>query len=800
MTNPNVEIPYTDKFYTQDCAEAAHHWFDFGLTVIPICTSTKKTAVKWDSWVESLSHWCITDHWEKNPTHELGAIVNSDFFVLDADSQEAQSALFGLESIFDVVPTLIVKTSKGVHHFFRKGQNTYAIAKGYSSKSEPHKIDIRTGRTKLEGRSMIILSPSRGKEILQIESDTVDGLTDVDQDFIDAVFQHNGEEPPRVRKPKQRSENHFVNTSSEVAEILGHISPDVSYSDWLAVLMGLHEKYNGSNDGLAIAARWSSGGTDYPGYSVIEDKWNSFTTAGGTTFAIVAKMAEDKGANLSEIAKRHQEWSEPLLFGEIETPTISVSLLPGWLGTMADNVSKMTQTPPAMAAVMGLAVVATCTAKRFEVSPHGEGYSEPLNLWTATAMPPASIKTAVKNAMVAPLEEWEREQALDMAEEIRDSKMKRNHASKRIEVLTKKAANEDDAVKRRLLEEEAAQVERDMPPAIIAPRLWTGDTTAETLQGLLVDHDERMAVLSDEGGIFEVMAGLYSDGRANLDVFLQGHAGGSVRVDRQSRTAHLDSPAVSFGLAIQPSILADMANGGKRKFRGNGCLARFLYTVPKSNIGSRDVRAVHQIPATVSAQYRAGIFDLLSIEPQKAITGHDDGPEVPRMLTLTHDARESWFAFWDMLESRQGEGGDLESISDWSGKLHGAALRVAGNFHLVEHGKNAPLQIGVETMELALDFSELLIDHAKAAFGLMDSDTSTGDSQKIFAWIVSEKLDQFKRGEVYRHFKGRFTGKTDRLDKALKDLETRAIVTPGTQKTSGRAATLYDVNPLVVVA
>jgi hypothetical protein len=40
----------------------------------------------------------------------------------------------------------------------------------------------------------------------------------------------------------------------------------------------------------------------------------------------------------------------------------------------------MTQTPPAMAAVMGLAVVATCTAKRFEVFPHGEGYSEGLFL------------------------------------------------------------------------------------------------------------------------------------------------------------------------------------------------------------------------------------------------------------------------------------------------------------------------------------------------------------------------------------------------------------------------------------
>ena len=56
-----------------------------------------------------------------------------------------------------------------------------------------------------------------------------------------------------------------------------------------------------------------------------------------------------------------------------------------------------------------------------------------------------------------------------------------------------------------------------------------------------------MAVLSDEGGIYEVMSGLYSDGRANIDVFLKSHAGSPVRVDRGTRTAHLNHPLSSFG-------------------------------------------------------------------------------------------------------------------------------------------------------------------------------------------------------------------------------------------------------------
>jgi putative DNA primase/helicase len=288
------------------------------------------------------------------------------------------------------------------------------------------------------------------------------------------------------------------------------------------------------------------------------------------------------------------------------------------------------------------------------------------------------------------------------------------------------------------------------------------------------------------------MAGLYSDGRANLDVFLQGHAGRAVRVDRQGRTAHLDAPALSFGLAIQPAILTDMANGGKRRFRGNGTLARFLYAVPRSNVGSRDVRAIYQIPATVSARYQAGLFALLEIPPQMI-----DGREVPRRLSLTPDALECWQAFAEMIEQRQGPDGNLESISDWSGKLPGAALRIAGNLHLVEHSTNTPGHIEAATVERALDLCELLIDHAVAAFALMEADPATADAKALLRWITAGRLEHFRRSDLWPKFKGRFTGKTERLDRALKELENRVILVAATEQTQGRAATVYTVNPAI---
>ena len=57
-------------------------------------------------------------------------------------------------------------------------------------------------------------------------------------------------------------------------------------------------------------------------------------------------------------------------------------------------------------------------------------------------------------------------------------------------------------------------------------RLIVDDVSPERLATLLRDHGGRIAVLSAEGDIFDVMAGRYSKGGVpNLGVFLKGHAG-----------------------------------------------------------------------------------------------------------------------------------------------------------------------------------------------------------------------------------------------------------------------------------
>lgn len=115
------------------------------------------------------------------------------------------------------------------------------------------------------------------------------------------------------------------------------------------------------------------------------------------------------------------------------------------------------------------------------------------------------------------------------------------------------------------------------------PRLIADDVTSEQAASLLADQGGKLAVLSPGGGIFATLAGRYS-GAPNLEVFLKGHAGDMLRVDRRSRPAeHVDWPALTRGLAVQPEVLRDIAQ--MPGFRGKGLLARILFAVPENTVG-----------------------------------------------------------------------------------------------------------------------------------------------------------------------------------------------------------------------
>jgi hypothetical protein len=151
------------------------------------------------------------------------------------------------------------------------------------------------------------------------------------------------------------------------------------------------------------------------------------------------------------------EWDDVVKFGETNTPEIPTSLLPGWLGTYAEAVRLNTQTPSGMSVMLALSTTAASVQRRFQVSPFGDSYIEPLSLWTVTALPPASRKTAVISAFTAPLSEWERNQAAERSSEISRREAERKVTQRRMDKLEVDASKEDDPLIRNKLIKEIAE-------------------------------------------------------------------------------------------------------------------------------------------------------------------------------------------------------------------------------------------------------------------------------------------------------------------------------------------------------
>jgi putative DNA primase/helicase len=480
-------------------------------------------------------------------------------------------------------------------------------------------------------------------------------------------------------------------------------------------------------------------------------------------------------------------WPDPVPFQARPVPAISADILPGFLGDMVDAIAKATETPVALPALLGLSVASASVAKKIIVSPE-PGYVEPANTYTAVVMESGNRKSAVLTLMTKPLMEWEQAEALRLTPEHKRIRSDRKTQELRIEHLRKKAARTSN---NSALKIEIAELEASLPDLPQPPRLWVQDITPERMAGIMAEQGERMALLSDEGGIFDILAGRYSGNIPNLDLFLQAHSGSPVRVDRTDRSKppiNLRNPCLTVGISPQPDVFHSLTD--KPGFRGRGLLARFLYALPVSPLGTRTLIPAPVSPA-VEGAYRSGIERLLSLSPPV----DDEGTWQPWRLELSPQAYQAWKEFQRSIESLMREGGKLDSLRDWASKLPGAVARIAAVFHCVISEPAITSIIEVDTIQRAIHLATLLIDHALAVVGLMERDPVIDDALKILGWIRRQSRPSFTVRECFCAHQARFK-KVDNIRGSLHLLEEHGYIRPGPkEKVPYRPSEVFEVNP-----
>lgn len=485
------------------------------------------------------------------------------------------------------------------------------------------------------------------------------------------------------------------------------------------------------------------------------------------------------------------DWNPPLPLEGVPLQPWPSNVFPSPFNEFINELSRSTETPLELSAMLTLAVVATSAQNKYTVQVKSD-YSEPVNLWTVVILPPASRKSKVYGETTKPLREWELEQKIRMEPIILSTESKRKTIEGRIKELRSKAAkaSEEDFI---AFQMQIEQLEMNQNDISVTPRLWTGDVTPEHLGTIMHANHESMAVLSDEGGIFDILSGLYSDGKANIDLFLQSHAGSPVRVDRGSRPPiFMDRPVLTMGLTIQPQAIRSL--GSNKTFRGRGLLGRFLYVYPKSNIGNRSFNEQPINPES-NIKYKTCINHILNHPTSSS-------ENKTHSLKLSSLAYVKWHEYALAVETMMSEEvGHLNHITDWAGKLPGAIARLAGLIHIMRYALQNPCDypISQEDISSAVKIGHVLINHALKVFDLYQETDAMVMARDIYNWLKQEIRSCVTVREINRKFR-RF--KKDNRGAALDILIDHEIIRGYSDFNSegkpGRKSTFFEVNPLLI--
>jgi replicative DNA helicase len=435
-------------------------------------------------------------------------------------------------------------------------------------------------------------------------------------------------------------------------------------------------------------------------------------------------------------------WEPPVPLGaQALLPGFPVGAFPSWLATEVREVARFTQTPSDLGASVSLAVLATAAGGRAVVEVRGS-WREPVNLFTVVAMPSGTRKSAVFAELTGPLLVTEAGLVAAAGPQILEAETQRKIALRDAEKAAIQAAGLDDAGAAEKATADAiakAQLAESITVPVM-PRLVADDITPEAASSLLAEQAGRLAVLSAEGGIFATLAGRYSAGQPNFEVFLKGHSGDMLRVDRKGRAPeYIPRPALTLGLCVQPEVLRDIA--ALPGFRGRGLLARILYSVPADMVGHRKVGEV-AIPEPVREEYAAAVQALT-----RSLAEWTD----PAVLTLTPGAAELLLDAERAIEPRlDRDTGDLARIADWASKQIGQVARIAGLLHLATHLRDGwGRQVSDDTMRAALQVGDYYIAHALAAFDHMGTDPVLDSARFLLRWIEREQPERFTVREIF---------------------------------------------------
>jgi replicative DNA helicase len=473
-----------------------------------------------------------------------------------------------------------------------------------------------------------------------------------------------------------------------------------------------------------------------------------------------------------------EPWPDPQPLDNVgNPPAFPVDVLPGWIADRVHSVAASVSTPVDLPAVLALGALSTACLGRVEIQLKAD-YVEEANLYIAVALPPSAGKSPVFKRMMAPIYNAERDMRSAMEADIVRATARRDALEKQRRNAENKGSV-DEAMRMALEVMEATAAIPKMP------QLVSDDATPEAFAELLASNGGRMAIMSTEGGPFEMMAGRYSEGnKSRLEVYLGAWSGDSVRVNRIRRDEPLIIPKAlaTLVLTVQPTVLENLAED----MRGKGLTARIMYSLPTSQRRIVDSPAE---PEDVRRVYEHRLGGLITRMRQFSAPGR---------INCTDEASRAWITWAQDLYDRAHDG-DLRPVAEWVGKVTASVGRTAALLHIADGGEFGALE--ADTMRRAIAVGDYWVAHALAVHQLWDLDGSGRRAGYILEYVRKKGEPMVKPRDVMAGARSRFPDR-ESFDAAMAVLEGAgwARLVDGQRGGHGNSkdAPTYQIHPSAV--
>lgn len=421
-------------------------------------------------------------------------------------------------------------------------------------------------------------------------------------------------------------------------------------------------------------------------------------------------------------------------------PTFPLEALPDWVADLIRDLAEGLQVAIDMPAMVVLGAVSTVCSGRIAVKLKGSSWVEDVNIYLVIGAPPGTGKSPVFKIIIRPVKAWEERLRTQARSVIAEADSKKTILEKKLRRYQDAAAKADPDDMAPACE--AAKVKEQLMTHEVPcePRLFADDATPEVLVRLMASQGGRLAILSSEGGVFDVIAGAYSGNgtKTNLDVYVKGHSGDEIRRDRirDNEQVSIDKALLTICVTTQNGVIEAM--GADADAVRRGLPVRFMFSVPPSNIGYRDRSAIYDedSDSTAIATWHDRLLEIA-----------ETLPSTKKVLGTTEEARAAYEAWDKQLEMRLRPTGDLVEMAEWTQKLRSTVLRVCGLLHVLEGGNG---EIGVDTMRRALVIADYWTAHAAAVHMAWGTRHGKDVAYRLLRSVAKKEARTFTPRELLR--------------------------------------------------